>query len=389
MKKTGHIITILNTVLLVVLCAGLVWIAFRLSSLSGNLEERTDSMAEGVSENSRVLDQLRSQFIEISSDLNEARGMLMLPERTYRLSSGGSEEEEETNLEFFRGIDTIIEKDRMNAALVSFSRFVESGSFTELLSGLSLERVEQSPSHFYLNRDGRRYFSIRAEGPESILVTSFDGSELTVDDYSDELAGFMERESRKASNHYRELEHLTDEIGSLVSSPGLEALFAEKKMSWEFPEETEDEIGGYVTAEDGRTVFRFSIEKSSNSIFIAGTPVESTASFLRMFTDVLESADARTAEQILIDGALERVQSLRNDGGFSSYLASLGLVLAETPREDNDYYYFDITGGEGGRIGSFAVQKMLGEIYLMDEDDVPISSLKARSLPIDSDEKKN
>jgi hypothetical protein len=96
--------------------------------------------------------------------------------------------------------------------------------------------------------------------------------------------------------------------------------------------------------------------------------------------------DIRSAEEIKIDDLISEMRQLIEDDGFAGYIEGRGLKLLDSGREDSDYYYYDLYDTQDRRIGAFGIQKFLGELYLVDHEDVPITSL--RSIQGDN-EKKN
>ena len=74
------------------------------------------------------------------------------------------------------------------------------------------------------------------------------------------------------------------------------------------------------------------------------------------------------------------IEALYHDGTFMRALSTRKIRLSRVARQDTDYYYYDFTDPGGKRIGSFAVQKKVGTIYLMDSRDVAISALKTLSV---------
>jgi LCP family protein required for cell wall assembly len=108
------------------------------------------------------------------------------------------------------------------------------------------------------------------------------------------------------------------------------------------------------------------------------TPVDYSGfnEFYDELVKCLENFDHRTDEEVLVDTALSRIEELIENNDFNSYLSDIGLSLSTRIREDLDYFYYDIYHLDGKKLGAFAVLKKLGEIYLVDADDIPVSSLK-------------
>jgi LCP family protein required for cell wall assembly len=61
--------------------------------------------------------------------------------------------------------------------------------------------------------------------------------------------------------------------------------------------------------------------------------------------------------------------------GVRSFLRQHRLVLSPTPRSEGDFVYFDLSTFDGRKLGALAVKRYDGEVWVTDEDDVPIRSL--------------
>jgi polyisoprenyl-teichoic acid--peptidoglycan teichoic acid transferase len=99
----------------------------------------------------------------------------------------------------------------------------------------------------------------------------------------------------------------------------------------------------------------------------------------------LLTIDGRTTEEKAVARSQSRIKKMAEDEAFEAFLAQRGLSLRTEPREGNDHLYFDLVStaeveqnGEKtrkNRLGSFAVLKKNGKIYLVDSEEVMISSL--------------
>lgn len=386
-RKSKRIL-FLFTSLVIILLVGLVVVFFKLNGVVEKFEARTTAMTEGLEKNTDTLDRLSSLFMELAADTNDIRSSLFLPQRNYRLTEETGGEEVKTNLEFFRGVDTILEKDLRDETLEGFSKFINSDNFITLTTELNLDPVEAGSGSIKLQRGDTVYFTITADSPEHIILATGTGEELTFTDYSPELTAALRSGTKELEEHFSRHRDIVARVQSVLNEKEIQTVLDEKELVIRFPEESEDRTYGEIRTRDSRTVLRFSVSKETNDVVIADTQPADMNAWKNMFLRLLESADTRTDEEVLIGRAIERIEELRQDKGFMAYLESQNVSLSKTPREDNDYYYFDLRRPDGERVGSFAVLKMIGEIYLMDADDVPISSLRAGTVSL-TDEKKN
>ncbi|SIQ51298.1 transcriptional attenuator, LytR family [Alkalispirochaeta americana] len=89
------------------------------------------------------------------------------------------------------------------------------------------------------------------------------------------------------------------------------------------------------------------------------------------------------------EAAREYLQTRAATPRVQERLAEHRLHLAREPRETLDFYVFDITSlegdtPEGSSLGSLAVLKHTGEIYLLDQEDIMITGLKTLGKEIEA-----
>jgi LCP family protein required for cell wall assembly len=89
---------------------------------------------------------------------------------------------------------------------------------------------------------------------------------------------------------------------------------------------------------------------------------------------MVKELDTRTKTERAVDRAVGRIEHISGDEAFRAYLEKRDLTLDTEPREGSDHIYFDLLKPDGSRFGAFAVQKHSGEIYLVDSEDVVITS---------------
>ena len=111
-----------------------------------------------------------------------------------------------------------------------------------------------------------------------------------------------------------------------------------------------------------------------------GNEYSDFASLKKALINELDKTDMRKDEEIELDEAKASLEKRLEDKEFQEYLSQLNLEINLIPRDEIDYYYYDVFYKDGKKLGSFAILKKLGEIYLIDSDDVPVSSLKTLSV---------
>ncbi|WGK70199.1 LCP family protein [Candidatus Haliotispira prima] len=90
------------------------------------------------------------------------------------------------------------------------------------------------------------------------------------------------------------------------------------------------------------------------------------------------NVDTRTAGQRKEDEMRGYLVQMLADSAFLLQMRQYGLWPAPLPPREDDYYeYYDLLNIKSEKMASFALQKRVGEAYLMDRDDVKIRGLKS------------
>ena len=362
----------------VVTLALLGFLIFRLTWLSNEMESRNELLIGEIRSSREMTNVLMQGFISAAGDINGIRRILGLEETTYNFPDETAEDESlgGESLQFFRGLDTIIANNQAEKLSIGMDNFQNSDAFSTLPAGLEL--IRPSEVRFELKTDKYIYFVFEWDGEsESIRVSPAAGKPL--------LTSFAKSESSYFSKTLPEIEtHIENMENEFIKFLGVRTdsriieVLAEAGLS---PERSEDDF----VLKRGRyqyMVLRF--DKNTGTYFIDDAAFTSYDSFVNALLEQIPELDVRSSEEKLIEWNKEEIAGLAFDEGFLSLLAAKDLSIESVPREDSDYFYFDILNDAGARIGSFAVQKMIGEIYLMDKDDVPISDI---TTPADAGKK--
>ena len=92
----------------------------------------------------------------------------------------------------------------------------------------------------------------------------------------------------------------------------------------------------------------------------------------------VDNVDTRTEGQRREAQMRQYLVKMLSDSAFLLQMEQYGFKPAKMPpREDLYYEYYDLLGNKGEKMASFALQKQIGEAYLMDRDDVKIRGIKS------------
>lgn len=116
--------------------------------------------------------------------------------------------------------------------------------------------------------------------------------------------------------------------------------------------------------------YNFSIRTTLSTI---NTQNITDIQILKKINSQIQKTNYRTASENHTRANRMLLQEYLNDKKFLAKINILGLAVSITPRNDNDYVYFDIIETANlTKIGAYAVQKSNGAFWTMDKDDVPI-----------------
>ncbi len=101
--------------------------------------------------------------------------------------------------------------------------------------------------------------------------------------------------------------------------------------------------------------------------------------FKNAFINVENIVDIRTREEKILQNSFNDINQMIKDQSFKMFLENRGYYLSGETRQDNDYVYYDIMPLDKTqtRIGSYAVNKHTGYIYIIDFEEVIVSSFKS------------
>ena len=394
--KLKDLISLKNILILILLITLVITLSVmntRLHKLSHELSSRNDAFMAEISEDRETLNYLSNVSGMLVSDLTSTREANGLPVRIYpdRISeNSGTVSEGSASNEFLLAIDAFFNAENNYKLSVQLGKIITDTDFNNSLSneGISLRKTGNNTGGFFKN--GFQIAEIRA-GTEVYTISDFEDRRLDITSASREAVSFI----REAAVKYEKRLLVQAEMAAILSESSVSDIIVQFCR----------EHGIRISINDEKdTVLVFSNKNNSNTLRAELTPVTDEPGFLinsryysedldisKSILSELQMLDLRSAEEVLIQNARKKIEDLQNDSLFQSYLESLELTLNFTPREDNDYYYYDLLKEDGSKLGSFSVLKKLGEIYLVDADEVPISSLKTVSIKseLKAESKKN
>lgn len=364
--------------------------------LDRDLNNKTEKYFSELEREHSRLEKLNSEFTAVTTDLNEVRKKLYLPERVYvspqkDISSAlASGEKKNKNLPFYLAVDRlkIFNGNLENAKKVS--NIVNSPVFTPLIRKYKLELQKQGDNGYCLLKNGQRYFSIQASNEKTFSIVFSDSVQNTKKNFKltntiyTKIDEYLKTSLPVINSHFKERADFITLFNSLKTNSIIIKIIKKNHLSQKFYKSA-SLYNTNILTEDGRTVLTGSLNLNSLTFSIDTKKFNKFTLFYNEFLKMLVQADKRTNSQIRIDNAKAEIIKIARDPVFKKYLQEHHMNLSLKVREDNDYYYFDFFNQENKKQGALGVLKHIGKIYLFDADDVVIASLQ--SLQYESSKK--
>lgn len=346
----------------------------------GNRDERArEQLVEEVRANSEAIETVRSGLVRLAEDSTEVRDALMLPRRDYTFLR--SEEAEGTASEsnpfapYFSALEALTRHNRANEAYREIagllesdplrSYLIEGGIFFDTLPGGSYELTREGERLATVSYEGQERFSLDLSEGERIEVSTGEQLIAALDDH---LALLEEIEAAR-SDALATLRSLTRDTELVEVLWNLELTFGELRAG---------EASLTLPVVKGRNdeVFTLRWSAEDERFTIAERRESDGENLEEALREYLATAELTSEREQAVDRRVEELEQLFEDPGFQSYLDTLGLSLDTAAREGEEYLYFDLSYPDGAPAGSLAIQRLNATVWIMDEDGVPITSLR-------------
>ena len=362
------------------------------------LQRTVTALNEGLSEEIERQHQL-SQLLEsnqraATGQLQEVRRLLNLPTRDFRFSSTDEqpEAEQDPSVAFFRALDRLVLHHQHRDLRRELPEILGASPLREQeLIATPAERKDT-----WIIRDGRLseadhrtvppLFTLRISGtapPAALSVEPLHGSGTSIT-HADDSEGFSARliealsrmtpDAREFARRYQEAKKL---ILDAVESPDVRRALQEEDLQIRIHRESYP-VGAIITDADGERLLQLDLVPEDVSIRIDGAPLEMSdlPNLAQHLTDRIALLGAAAEHAPPERAARNRLTAIAEDSAFMDYLEQRNLRLIMEPRETLDFLVFEIRDAADTVLGSFAILKNSGELYLLDEDDVMITGLQ-------------
>ncbi len=380
--------------LMLLLVAIMLIFAVQITSLSARIEKRNELLLEQVRNNTDQLDFLKQNLLLLAQDSNSIRDSLRLPEQPYPIlapqsSTADAGDAASGDTPFLAGLAVLMRSRDRLISEIKFRSVLSSPLLAQVVAGGRFSEDRSESSGLTLMREGRPYFTISIDPTsQSIKIVDFLGQEIHLLQMDSRFADFIRQRTSMLDAHFKRLRQELGRLRSVYADAALARVLAAHNLT--LSRITEGPVNYSFSVLRGTSaVLIVRLNERTLAVYEGDKRFPNASEFVRDFAQDLSTLDLRTPLQRRVDASRAEVVALARDRAFMSLLASHHLKLVTTPREDNDYYYYDLEDAQGNRIGSFGVEKRVGEIDLLDSQNVLISTLQTVALDQKDLQKKN
>lgn len=393
-------------VLTLIIGGGWLSLHMKLRQITRDITSYNQNISEEIESQQSTLKKIGLNQSILFDNLNESREALELPQadaislQTDSTGQGGEHADgppqDENDSIFFDGINYLDSYYQSKASEQSLALFIETQDLRNSLTSMGLKVKKLHAQRYALLEDEERLFILDAEpgqpSPQLKITSRLHTEErFTLDSSAAAVAQsvqFIRSELDDIHAHQQQFKQKVQFCMQVVSGDQFFQLLEQRDLKIIPPENplssdlrsvewrirhagTNGNNGGWISA--------FGVKFQGNSFFLDETSFSAQSDFKSALFQRVQQIDHRTPQEISVANAVERIEKLSNDAAFKAFLAENGLQIENKPREDGDYFYFDLTNERGEHYGAFAVLKKHGKIYLTDREDIVISELKTIS----------
>ena len=386
-KRSFTIILIILTLLLLI--AGFVSILVSINKIT----KQDELFFQEISKISNTQEILINNFKILNSDSLQTRTILGLPPINYNLPgsldgeiNGDKEEGEDLNIEYYSGLDYLLSIEKELSLKQSLNSYFEKPEIKNELDSLKLS-LDNSSHPWLIKRADLSIYSVIISSAGARIKPLYGDKEIEIPAEPEKLLNYFDETLPEILSYNKRISDETSKYLAFLNSRELLDLTRNKKLILQ--RQSPDSFW-YEIQDPNDTVFQIDFNNLRLDYRIDSEEFENFETFREALINKLNAYDSRPREVILLNQRTEEISGLITDPAFMDLLKREGITLNPVFREDNDYRYFDISRLKGERIGSYAIQKHQGIVYLMDKDDVPIKSLRTLtdSIPAVNPKKK-
>jgi polyisoprenyl-teichoic acid--peptidoglycan teichoic acid transferase len=355
--------------------------------LSVKYQNQSESLKNQIEDSREKELLLEKNLILLNEQSNEVRRILSLPQSFLMESETNNDKEispdANKNLSFYNAVDfikTFTTKAKMEN---DFNKFVNSANIKEYFKNKGFKLSKTGPSDYEIFQSDNLYFTLRVDNSQNpvIQIISFEeiNNYISLEEVKADnslIFNYLDKEIPVIEKHYTDFSEMMTEFNKLKTDNQFLNFLKKHKLQISELKKLINKSSYEISNKDKSFIVKIFLDKINLKFNLLNSTFTDYSLFSQSLKQYLIDTDTRTEEIKVVDLAKIRIESVFAEESFKSYLNQNSLKIKSITREDNDYFYYDILDGQSDLIGSFAVQKFLGDIYLMDPEDIMISSLK-------------
>lgn len=278
-------------------------------------------------------------------------------------------------LAFFRAVDVLLGAERQRNRSAQRASLLEDGHFHGAIDAAGLTVDPAETDDVVLTRGDRRYFTVTVD-QDGIEISGVHGQSIREPQFGPVSAAFIAAETEALERHIERLEPKLKYVQTVAERADVRAIVQERnlRVSTERAGQSE-EVVRFRSADQSQTVLlRLSLE--SGRLAIGSAVAEDIERAHEILLDELHALAAVSDEEVLIHRSRTQVEQMLTDNGFRSLLSARGLRVSSVTRDTAHFIYYDISRGADTHVGAFGIQRTTGDIWVVDDGDVPIMSLR-------------
>jgi hypothetical protein len=343
--------------------------------------------------NKESLDAVIQTLVLETKYTNDLRSQLGLSEVEYPiaslLSKNNTEENKNDSISYFRAIDKLYSMDNEDLNKGKYNILIQNADLKQFAkdSGLTIILTEQP--NVSLIKNDIEYFTITINpDSEKLSIVPYLGNKINDEILNKKTFDQLKTLVKGIDAHSALLANNFLSFKKVQENPSLLKVLNEKELNFSKPEQNQDEY--FINIEKKSIQYlKIGFKKRDLSYFIGTEKIASYDTFINRIIKTISELKIQSESEKAIENLQDQINKVFADKGFTTLLKSKKLKVTSTPRNDYYFLYYDITDNAGRKIGSLAIDKFHFGTYLMDKDDVQISSLKALMENPESLVKKN
>ena len=279
---------------------------------------------------------------------------------------------------FFRAVDVLIGAESRRQQAQRREALLENARFREAVAAAGLTVDQTDGDQIFLTRNDSRYFTLTVE-PDAIDISAVHGQSVREQRFGPVSAAFLSTQSATLERHMEQLGPKIEYVRSAPEQSDVRAIVEQRNLGVSRSRGNQSlERVRFSSADLSQTV-DLSLSLESGRLSINQRTIAEIEEAHEVLLNALQQIKAISEEEVLIHRSRIELEQMFADNGFQSLLAARGLRVDETSRETAHFVYYDIYRGASNHVGAFGIQRTTGDIWIIDEGDVPIMSLRRLS----------